>query len=195
MLVTPIQKQVFSRHTIISIFLVILYLVLMWQIWVWVKHQTIIKLADDGHSRINLYVTHLQGQLEKYKFLPELISTNQRLIKLLQDPANPQSIETLNQYLGTINSIANASDTYLMDAEGLTIAASNWQSERPFVGRNFSYRPYFQKAMQGELGRYFALGTTSKKRGYYFAYPVHHSGKILGAVVIKVDISRVEENC
>jgi len=188
------QNLFFSKNRLIAALLIIIYLLLMWQIWVWVKHQTIIKLAEDGRSRINLYVTHLKGQLEKYKFLPELLSTNPKLIELLQDPGNSDSIDALNRYLETINSITNASDTYLMDHEGLTIAASNWQSERPFVGRNFSYRPYFQKAMQGQLGRYFALGTTSKRRGYYFAYPVRNAGKILGAVVIKVDISQVESN-
>ena len=80
-----------------------------------------------------------------------------------------------------------------MDKEGLTIAASNWQEEHPFVGRNFSYRPYFQQAMKGHLGRYFALGTTSIKRGYYFAYPVRREHEILGAVVIKINIDEVEK--
>ena len=75
---------------------------------------------------------------------------------------------------------------------GKTIAASNWKSERTFIGKNFNYRPYFQQAMQGKLGRYFALGTTSKKRGYYFAYPKTDGGRIAGAIVVKVDIGRIE---
>ncbi|MBE0584458.1 MAG: sensor histidine kinase [Desulfofustis sp.] len=61
------------------------------------------------------------------------------------------------------------------------------------MGRNFSYRPYFKQAMKGHLGRYFALGTTSIKRGYYFAYPVRRDNEILGAVVIKINIDSVEK--
>jgi two-component system C4-dicarboxylate transport sensor histidine kinase DctB len=99
----------------------------------------------------------------------------------------------LNKYLETINSISDTADTYLMDKEGLTIAASNWQEERPFVGRNFSFRPYFVEAMEGQLGRYFALGSTSSKRGYYFAYPVRKDDEILGVVVIKINIDLVEQ--
>ena len=46
--------------------------------------------------------------------------------------------------------------------------------DRPtsFVGENFTYRPYFQDATKGQRGRFFALGTTSLKRGYYFSSPV-----------------------
>lgn len=152
------------------------------------------ELADEGKFRLELYVAYLQGVLEKYEGLPELLATNKRLVNFLKNPGGRERIEALNRYLATINSISDAADTYLMDSEGLTIAASNWQAERPFVGRNFSYRPYFQQAMQGHLGRYFALGTTSSRRGYYFAYPVRSKQTILGAVVIKINIDSVEHN-
>src|SRR3546814_14041200 len=46
--------------------------------------------------------------------------------------------------------------------------------------------------MQGRLGRYFALGTTSGKRGYYFASQVSNGEGILGAVVVKVSIDEIE---
>jgi len=140
------------------------------------------------------YVEHLQGQLEKYEFLPVVLASDKRLLTLLQHPGDPTRIVALNRYLETINQITGTSDTYLMDREGLTIAASNWQSERPFVGRNFSYRPYFKEAMKGNLGRYFALGITSNKRGYYFAYPVRNGDRILGAVVIKINMAPIERS-
>ncbi len=151
-------------------------------------------LAAEGAFRLELYVAYLQGVLEKYEGLPELLANNRRLASFLQNPGGHDRIEAFNRYLETINRISDAADTYLMDREGLTIAASNWQAERPFVGRNFSYRPYFQQAMQGRLGRYFALGTTSSRRGYYFAYPVRQGDAILGAVVIKISIDQVERN-
>lgn len=151
------------------------------------------KLSEEGVVRLELFVTYLQGVVSKYESLPELLATDKKLVSALLNPNEDKRIDTLNRYLETINSISDTADTYLMDKEGLTIAASNWQEERPFVGRNFSYRPYFVEAMRGELGRYFALGTTSSKRGYYFAYPVRKAGEILGVVVIKVNIDSVEQ--
>jgi two-component system, NtrC family, C4-dicarboxylate transport sensor histidine kinase DctB len=170
-----------------------LYTLLLWQVAQLVRERALDELRLSGQRQLNIYVTHLRGQLEKYEFLPELLSTNARLVDLLKRPGDRERIDALNRYLETINTIANASDTYLMDRDGLTIAASNWQSEKPFIGRNFSYRPYFQQAMQGHLGRYYALGTTSGKRGYYFAYPVRYGEEILGAVVIKVDLTALEQ--
>ncbi len=187
------KNAITFRRWMFFLLILLVYPVVIWQTWKWVKDDSLHDLSATGHSQLNLYVTHLKGQLEKYKFLPELLSTNKRLVDLLQKPGDSERADALNRYLETVNTIAGASDTYLMDRDGLTIAASNWQSERPFVGRNFSYRPYFREAIQGGLGRYFALGTTSRKRGYYFAFPVRHEGEILGAVVIKIDMTGVEE--
>ncbi len=149
-------------------------------------------LSGKGEIRLELFITYLKGVLEKYESLPELLSRDEHLVDFLHNPGSKERIEAFNTYLETINEISNASDTYLTDREGLTIAASNWKTKHPFVGRNYHYRPYFQEAMQGRLGRYFALGTTSSKRGYYFAYPVRKEREILGTVVIKIDIDVVE---
>jgi two-component system C4-dicarboxylate transport sensor histidine kinase DctB len=153
----------------------------------------LVTLSEEGTIRLELFVTYLRGVLTKYESLPELLARDKRLVNFLLNPGGRERIEALNKYLETINEISNTADTYLMDRDGLTIAASNWQLELPFVGRNFSYRPYFQQAMKGQLGRYFALGTTSIKRGYYFAYPVRREREILGAVVIKINIDNVEK--
>jgi len=150
-------------------------------------------LSNQGTIRLQLFVTYLRGVLEKYESLPELLAGDKKLVNFLMNPGGRDRIEALNRYLETINQVSKSADTYLMDREGLTIAASNWQSKRPFVGRNFSYRPYFQQAMEGNLGRYFALGITSLKRGYFFAYPVRKDHEILGAVVIKINIDNVEQ--
>nr|BFE92286.1 hypothetical protein GCM10020185_28220 [Pseudomonas brassicacearum subsp. brassicacearum] len=66
---------------------------------------------------------------------------------------------------------------YLMDPSGKTLAASNWDKHDSFVGRNFAFRPYFIEAMAGRLGRFFGLGTTSAKRGYFFAAAVRDREK------------------
>ena len=151
------------------------------------------ELKAQGNNRLELYINYLQGVLEKYESLPELLAIDNNLVRALLNPLEPTRIETLNKYLETINTVSDTLDTYLMNTDGLTIAASNWQEKHPFVGRNFSYRPYFKEAMAGKLGRYFAIGTTSSRRGYYFAYPVRKDNEILGAVAIKINIDSVEQ--
>ncbi len=183
------------RALLISIvlFLVILVSVLI-AVSHWSYRQGLADLRREGSTKLELYVTYLQGILDKYKSLPELLATDKLLVRALLHPGDSTQIDILNRYLETINSISDTADTYLMDSNGLTIAASNWRMKQSFVGRNFSFRPYFQEAMQGQLGRYFALGTTSSRRGYYFAFPVRNDQEILGAVVIKINIDSVEQD-
>ncbi len=166
----------------------------LWQIAVLTKEDMIVRLFENGQQQLELHTANLQGQLEKFEPLPELLAANRWLVDLVGDTEDEDNVDALNRYLESVNSISGASDTYLMDPSGLTIAASNWHSERPFIGRNFSYRPYFQEAMKGKLGRYFALGTTSNKRGFYFAYPIRKEEKIIGAVVVKLNLSSIEED-
>jgi two-component system, NtrC family, C4-dicarboxylate transport sensor histidine kinase DctB len=143
-------------------------------------------------AKLDLYASNLSGALGKYRSVPKLLALHGNVVALFESSDSPEAQVLANSLTETVNNLIGAEDTYFMDAEGTTFAASNWNSERPFVGNNFSYRPYFQEAMEGRLGRYFALGTTSKKRGYYFASQVARDGEVLGAVVVKVSLADIE---
>lgn len=182
-----------KRIAFLTVFFIVLLGVSLKVVSLWTYNRGIISLKEQGNTRLDLYVNYLQGVLEKYQSLPELLAIDSNLVRALSTPHEKKRIETLNRYLETINKVSDTLDTYLMNRDGLTIAASNWQESRPFIGRNFSYRPYFKQAMNGKLGRYFALGVTSSKRGYYFAYPVRKNDEIIGAVAIKISIDSVEQ--
>jgi len=183
-----------NKNIILSaLFFIILTLFLLNIVSAWTYKKGLAELSLQGNVRLELYINYLEGVLEKYESLPELLTIDKNLVRALLSPHEHKRIETLNRYLETINKVSDALDTYLMNKNGLTIAASNWQEKHPFIGRNFNYRPYFKQAMKGKLGRYFALGTTSSKRGYYFAYPVRKDDEILGAVVVKINIDHVEQ--
>jgi diguanylate cyclase (GGDEF)-like protein/PAS domain S-box-containing protein len=103
-----------------------------------------------------------------------------------------QDIEHANSALDRYNSALNTSVSYLMDADGMTVASSNRKDPDSFVGKSYRFRPYFQEATKGQVGqagRYFALGITSGKRGFYASYPVQNRlGKVLGVVAMKKDL-------
>jgi len=104
-----------------------------------------------------------------------------------------RDIEHANSALDRDNSAFNASVSYLMDADGMTVASSNRNDPDSFVGKSYRFRPYFQEAAKGQPGRYFALGITSGKRGFYASYPVQNRlGKVLGVVTMKKDLDEME---
>ncbi len=164
----------------------------LWQTAYWVRHFSLNQVGEQSRNTLNLIVENLRGDLDKYRYLPQVLAANPLFRSVLAGPRTPEEIAPVNLELERINAISGALDTYLMDNTGLTIAASNWSSDKPFVGNNFSYRPYFKTAMHGSLGRYFALGTTSGERGYYFAFPIRDGEKIPGVLVVKLDIGRHE---
>lgn len=134
----------------------------------------------------------LLGQLGRFRYLPALLARHPDIGAVATDPG-PDATDRGNRVMQTLADISGALDIYVMDLDGTTVAASNWALDRSFVGRNFSYRPYFQRAVRGGLGYYHAVGTTSGQRGYYFAHPIQDgSGAIRGVIVVKVDLERIE---
>ncbi len=81
---------------------------------------------------------------------------------------------------------------YLMDPAGLTVDATNRDQEASFVGSNYGFRPYFQEAMSGTPSTYFALGVTSRKRGYYASHPVLGPEGAVGVAVLKQELDQME---
>lgn len=150
--------------------------------------------AARGENTLGLAVTALRGQLARYEKLPELIADNDDIRELVSGPADARQVDAANRYLKEINLLLESSDIYVMMPDGTTIAASNFDTPTSFVGENFSYRPYFLDAIDGGEGRFFALGTTSLKRGYYFGAPIRADGGIAGVVVFKVDIDAIERS-
>lgn len=173
---------------------VIVGAVVLWQTAYWSRQITLDQIGERSEHTLNLIVQALRGDLSKIRYLPQVLGANEDFKAALRGHASETSLRSINEELERINGIAGALDTYLMNAQGLTVAASNWASDTTFIGKNFSYRPYFRAAMEGRLGRYFAIGTTSGERGYYFSYPVRDHGDVIGAVVVKIQVKHHENS-
>lgn len=143
-------------------------------------------------SHLNNLIFYIENTLGRFEKVPEVLSRHPLLREVLLQPENPDKRKKLNVLLEEIKTVTQASDTYLIDADGVTLAASNWKTNHSFVDMNFSVRPYFQQAMAGDFSRYYAVGLSSNKRGYYFAYPIRVNNKVLGVIALKVSIDDIE---
>ncbi|MET4162396.1 two-component system C4-dicarboxylate transport sensor histidine kinase DctB [Marinobacterium sp. MBR-111] len=189
------NSAVRSSHRPLSLLLGLLVLVLvLLQTAQLSQRQALEALQSRAESDLNRYALSVQQKLDRYKDLPRLLATHSNFMEALAQPENPDVIQHTNLYLEQVTRILGASDSYLMDAQGVTQAASNWNRENSFVGLNFGFRPYFRDAMAGKAGHYFALGTTSRQRGYYFSWPVRIGERIAGAIVVKIDLNEVEQD-
>ncbi|MBE9521482.1 MAG: PAS domain S-box protein, partial [Proteobacteria bacterium] len=150
------------------------------------EQQTIIRL-----ERIN---KNLSALLSEYNKPVRTLAGMQELLAMLTSP-NPASLLKANQILDHFRNTLQADVCYVMDHAGNTVASSNRNDADSFVGKNFSFRPYFTMAINGEPASYLALGTTSGKRGVYFSYPIYEYGEEspAGIVVIKGSIEQIEK--
>ncbi|HEV7318653.1 MAG TPA: sensor histidine kinase [Ensifer sp.] len=177
--------------------LALLLLPLLAGLLAWQGH----KVTTDSYLReataqattaLRLAVTALDGHLSRYQALPALIADHEDVQELVTRPRDRRLKESVNAYLKSINGLLQSSDIYVITPDGDTIAASNYDGPTSFIGQNFSYRPYFQEALRGQESRFYALGTTSLKRGYFFGSPIRIGDEIRGVMVFKVDVESIE---
>ena len=138
----------------------------------------------------NQLSTHLTENLKTVKALAGLQELRAALVQ-----RDPRALARANRILDHFQSSLEVDVCYLMDHTGQVVATSNRGEDDSFLGQNFSFRPYFQSAIQGRPGKYLALGTTSHKRGAYYSHPVlGPEGEPLGVAVIKASIRLLEKS-
>ena len=149
--------------------------------------------AQRAQATLRLAVEGLTGAIDRFRPLPSLIAERPLLTRALREPENEGIVPFLNEQLRQTAFSIGASDVYLMDIGGTTVAASNYRKPLSFVGQNFAYRPYFTVALDGGTGHFAALGTTSGERGYFIAAPVLEDTRIIGVLAVKFTVEEFEE--
>src|SRR5690606_28772709 len=113
-----------------------------------------------------LHAAVLRAELEKYRALAPALATDAGVAQMRATPSRERA-EILNQRMENLADQTRAAAIYVIDASGVTRAASNWRQPVSFVGADYGFRPYFITAMQEGAAEFFALGTVSGKPGLY----------------------------
>ena len=92
----------------------------------------------------------LQAELDKFSLVPLVLADDSEVREVLA--AGRLRAPGLDRRFEQLARQTNASAIYLMNSEGLTIAASNWRLPTSFVGSNYSFRRYFHDAMANGSG-------------------------------------------
>ena len=146
----------------------------------------------DAQRHLRFVAHELTGALDKYEAVPQVLARHPALAGLLAQPASKARVAEVNALLEGVAHDAAAAAIFLIDANGLTLAASNWADAQTFVGQNYAYRPYFRDAMASGSGHFYARGSTTGTPGYFIAHRL--SGAAAGVVVLKVSLDEMEAN-
>jgi PAS domain S-box-containing protein len=159
------------------------------------KKAALLKAETNSKSRLELIQRQLSTYLSEHiKSVKALANIKECRIAL----ANPnlKSIMNANYILDNFHDALDIEVAYILDKDGNTIASSNRNAPDSFMDKNFSFRPYYKKAIAGKSSTYLALGTTSKKRGVYYSHPIFNKTKlrIIGVAVLKASVEFVESS-
>src|SRR5690606_36934362 len=164
------------------------------------EHQMRREVHGAGARQLQIIALDLESLLERYESLPSALAFHPDLARLLANPADEALKHELNLELQLIERQSKVSDIYLMDRNGNTLVSSNWDAPLSFVGRNFSYHPYFREAIAGGAGHFYGVGSVTSQPAYFIARPVYpdnaarHHEQPIGAIVVRISLSEFEQS-
>lgn len=134
----------------------------------------------------------LQTKLQKFRLALLALSGDPELLRALRTPDQELRM-SLNKRFAELATASEAAAIYLVDRRGVTFAASNYLSEKSFVGQDYSFRDYFRQALQHRDAEEFAIGTVSGEPGLYLSRSIASGqGDAQGVIVLKLRFTDIE---
>jgi two-component system C4-dicarboxylate transport sensor histidine kinase DctB len=150
------------------------------------------RLSEAAVHRLDMLASALDAELARFDYLPALLEMTPVVPALLEAPGNPALRDAANRYLAGVNATAGAEMLYVLDRSGTSVAASDWNRPGTTVGQDLSFRPYVTDAVKHGRGRFYGVGITSRKPGYYLSYALRRGDMVLGVAAVKIDIEESE---
>lgn len=151
------------------------------------------ELAERLEITAGIRAQALDSVLAKQRAVATVLSDDAAVRQGLAMPV-PDKLDLISRKLERIGDQTDSSVIYLLNTDGVAIAASNWNEAASFVGLNYGFRNYFTDALLRGEATQFALGTVSKRPGLYLSHDVALEGRARGVVVVKVEFDRMEAN-
>jgi len=150
------------------------------------------RLREAADHRLDMLATGLDADLARFEYLPALLEMTPIVPALLRAPSDGALRDAVNRYLDGVNAAAGAEMLYVLDAAGTSLAASDWGRPGTTVGQDLSFRPYVIDALAQGRGRFYGVGITSRKPGYYLSYALRRDQPVRGVVAVKVNLEESE---
>jgi PAS domain S-box-containing protein len=160
----------------------------------WAANREASFQADSIRRATEVHALSLRDAAGKYAYLPLTARMHPDILAVLAHPQDPATRQRANHYIEEVNRHAGSDVLYLIDLQGLTLAASNWATPRSFVGESYANRPYFIDARAGRNGLFYGVGQTTGEPGLFLSAPVQpEGGAVLGVLTVKVSLRQLQE--
>jgi diguanylate cyclase (GGDEF)-like protein len=141
-------------------------------------------LRGDLAANISLLVHRLSVDTTITQGLVTAMSTSNALAGL--PGIAPDTLAQIHLLVDRYSAVHPGLIAYVMDRNGTVIATSNRHLPISLAGKNYRFRPYFQEAVAGRAGQFFAIGDTTGEAGFYASTPIRNGRQeITGVAVVK----------
>ncbi len=153
-------------------------------------HRQVDRARRNSLERLDLYERSFLSRINKFKHLPFVVAHDDTVLSMFESRAGYKQASIM---LKAFQLRSGASVVFVMNDLGDTLASSNDGQSDSFVGKNYSFRSYFKKAMQGREGAMFAVDASTGMPGYFLSHPIFMGSKIVGAAVVKFELSELQD--
>lgn len=148
---------------------------------------------EAARHRLDVLAAELDGRIARFDYLPSLLELNPAVLDLLEHPQDAALVAEVNRLLVGVNATAGAEMLYVVDKSGTARAAADWNRPGTPVGEDLSYRPYVQQALAQGRGRFYGIGVTSRRAGYYLSFALARDGRVAGVAAVKIGFDELEQ--
>ncbi|MCW1740444.1 ATP-binding protein [Rhizobium sp. 1AS11] len=147
-------------------------------------------MSDAGH-RLDIFTSTAVLMINRLSSIPATIELNADVVSLVSGGA-PQNVESVNLFLHRLSAQLGSEAIFVADERGLVVGSSNTtRQDDSRLGADIAYRPYYQDALSGFVGRHFSLGEARDTPGYFVAYPIHNGKRVTGVATVKISLNPV----
>ena len=150
------------------------------------------RLEEAAKRRLDLGAVALENSFSRFDYLPTLLETTPEVQAVLQSPTDPRLRHAANLALMRINAIAGSDIVFVLEPGGLSLASSDWNTPESTAGHWYDYRPYMTQALETGRGRFFGIGSTTRRLGYFLSYALARDDRVIGVVAVKANLDSAE---
>ena len=151
-------------------------------------HHARASLAESLDQSLILTRRGVEAEIERFRYLPRLALEDARVRAVISAPDDAAAVAAANRYLDEAARLSGAVELLLIDRGGTAIAAVDSRHTEDYVGNNYGFRPYFREALAEGAGRFYGIGATTGRPGYFLSTRLDLAGGETAVMVVKLDL-------
>ena len=159
--------------------------------WLYESRAGLQALKRQAAESLSLKSSNVATEIERFRYLPFVLGQDER-IQRLSTTKQIWNLRISPTGISRRSTTRLSNALYVLDVEGLTLASSNWNSDRVLSGSGLAFG-HTSRCDLRRRRRYYAVGAKTGEPGYFLARRINTAAGNVGVAAAKVDLSVLVE--